>query len=163
MMEVVIRTLVLGIFATVAIDLWATFSNKVLGFPRTNWAMVGRWLGHIPKGKFIHNPVASSSPIQNELLVGWVFHYLVGIVYALLYITFVLALLDRVPTLLSAWIFGLLTIISPWFVMQPGLGLGICAIKAVQPNRVRLQNIIIHSIFGIVLYYAWIITNTFFK
>jgi hypothetical protein len=56
-MDVLIKILVFGVFATVIMDIWATFSNRVLKFPRTNCAMVGRWLGHIPKGKFYHDPV----------------------------------------------------------------------------------------------------------
>jgi hypothetical protein len=160
-MEVIIRALILGAFATVAIDVWAAFSNRVLKFPRTNWAMVGRWLGHIPNGEFIHNPIDSSPPIKNELLAGWVFHYVIGVTYALLYVILVLTKLENVPTLFSAWIFGLVTILSPWFVIQPGLGLGFCAVKAPQANLVRLQNIIIHSIFGIALYYGWVGTNLF--
>lgn len=88
--------------------------------------------------------------------MGWCFHYFVGMVYAALYVLVVSSVMDGVPTLLSAWVFGLVTILSPWFVMQPGLGLGICAVKAPRPNLVRVQNFIIHSIFGIALYIGWV-------
>lgn len=155
-MAVVFKALILGIFATIAIDLWATFSHKVLNWPRTNWAMVGRWLGHIPKGRFIHNPIASSPEISNERLLGWIFHYCIGVFYAAIYVMLVLYVLGGAPTLLSAWAFGLITILSPWFVMQPALGLGICASKAPKPNLVRAQNFIIHSIFGLALYGGWV-------
>lgn len=158
-MEVVIQILVLGILATVAIDIWATVSNKVLKLPRTNWTMVGRWLGHIPNGKVTHNPISSSAAIKHEQILGWAFHYFIGVTYAVLYVALVYTVLGKEPTLLSAWFFGLVTILSPWFVMQPGLGLGICAVKAEQPNLVRLQNFIIHSIFGMALYYGWVGTS----
>jgi len=160
-MEEAIRTVAIGIFATIAIDIWATLSNKVLKLPRTNWAMVGRWIGHIPSGKFAHHPISSSPVIKNELWVGWIFHYAVGVIYALLYVAYVFAMQDGAPTLASALVFGLITILSPWLLMQPALGLGICASKAPKPNLVRLQNLIIHSIFGIALYYGWMATNIF--
>lgn len=35
-MDVVIRTIAIGIIATIAIDIWATFANKMLMWPRTN-------------------------------------------------------------------------------------------------------------------------------
>lgn len=155
-MDMVLKALALGIFATVAIDMWAVFANKVLKLPRTNWAMVGRWLGHIPKGKFVHNPIGASPGIKSELLLGWCFHYLIGVIYALIYVVLVYVLLGGVPTLLSAWVFGVVTVLAPWFVMQPGLGLGICAVKAPKPTLARMQNLIIHSIFGIALYIGWI-------
>jgi len=158
-MGVSLQVLGLGIFATVCIDIWATFANKILKFPRTNWAMVGRWVGHIPGGKFIHHPVSASAPVKNEALIGWVFHYLIGIFYAAVYVVYVSIALNNVPTFMSALIFGWITLLSPWFIMQPGLGLGICAVKAPRPNLVRLQNLIIHSVFGIALYYGWVVVN----
>ena len=146
----------MGIIATAAIDLWATFSSKVLRIPRTNWAMVGRWIGHFPNGTFVHHPISASPAIGNELLLGWVFHYLVGIAYAAIYFVLVFLVLGNTPGPLSAWGFGLVTIVSPWFIMQPCLGLGILAANAPQPNLVRFQNIVIHSIFGIALYFGWV-------
>ncbi|MBV1914519.1 MAG: DUF2938 domain-containing protein [Pseudomonadales bacterium] len=160
-MEVAIQILIVGVLATVAIDIWATFANKMFKLPRTNWAMVGRWLGHIPSGKFTHISISSSPTIKYENTVGWVFHYSIGLSYAALYIGLVFTFLDGIPTLLSAWVFGLVTILSPWFVMQPCLGMGVCAVKAPEPNLVRINNFIIHSIFGIALYCGWIGINEF--
>ncbi len=158
-MEVVVKVLALGVFATAIIDIWATFSNRALKFPRTNWAMVGRWLGHIPSGKFIHNPVSSSPEIKYENSIGWVFHYSIGVTYAAIYVALVVWVLGANATLLAAWVFGLLTILSPWLILQPALGLGVCAVKAPKPNMVRAQNIAIHSIFGLALYYGWLGVN----
>lgn len=155
-MASVLQILLLGVFATAAIDIWATFSNKVLKFPRTNWAMVGRWLGHIPNGKFMHDPVSAAQEISYEEVLGWMFHYFIGIAYAAFYVLIVFLVLNGEPSLLSAWVFGLVTILSPWFIMQPCLGMGFFASKAAQPNLVRLQNFFIHSIFGIALYYGWV-------
>lgn len=158
-MESITRILITGILATVAIDIWATFANKVLKLPRTNWAMVGRWIGHIPHGKILHAPISAAPPINNENLLGWVFHYLIGIIYAALYVAYVHIARGGTPTLGSAFVFGLITILSPWLIMQPALGLGICAAKAPRPNLVRMQNLVIHSIFGVTLYYGWIATT----
>ncbi len=155
-MDGILKVLFLGVFATVAIDIWVTFSNRVLKFPRTNWAMVGRWLGHIPSGRLAHSSISSSPEIHHENTLGWVFHYFIGIVYAVLYILIILFVLGGEPSLLSAWVFGLATIFSPWFIMQPSLGMGFCASKAQKPNMVRLQNIAVHSIFGVALYYGWL-------
>ena len=159
-MDVVAQVLLAGLLATIAIDCWATFSNRVLDFPRTNWGMVGRWIGHIPTGKFIHRPIGSSAEINHENVLGWTFHYLIGFSYSALYSLLIFTFLHGTPTLLSAWLFGLATVLSPWFIMQPGLGLGVCAIKAPQPNLVRVNNIVIHSIFGIALYISWLLTST---
>lgn len=153
-MEQALRILVMGITATVAIDLWATFSNRVLGWPRTHWGMVGRWIGHMRYGRFTHTSIGSSAPVVHESLLGWVFHYVVGCLYAAIYLACVHVAHEGQPTLMSAVLFGWLTILSPWLLMQPALGLGICASKAPRPTLVRMQNLIIHSIFGLALYYS---------
>lgn len=160
-MDVLIKILLIGVFATVIMDIWATFSNRVLKFPRTNWAMVGRWIGHIPNGKFVHNPISSSSEIRYENIIGWMFHYFIGVIYSAIYVAIVIWIQGNNASLLTAWTFGLLTILSPWFILQPALGLGICAVKAPKPNMVRFQNLVIHSIFGIALYYGWLSVNLY--
>lgn len=154
-MEQALRALAMGLTATVAIDVWATFANRVLGWPRTNWRMVGRWIGHMPGGRFTHVSINSSPSIRHELAIGWAFHYVVGCIYAALYLMYVDAAQMGRPTLGSAVSFGLVTVLSPWLLMQPGLGLGICAARAPRPNLVRLQNLIIHTIFGLALYYSY--------
>jgi hypothetical protein len=158
-MEQALRVLVMGITATAAIDLWATFTNRMLGWPRTNWGMVGRWIGHMRDGQFTHISIGSSPPIVHESILGWVFHYVVGCVYAALYLMFVSTAQSGQPTLVSGVLFGLITILSPWLLMQPALGLGIFASKAPRPILVRLQNVTIHTIFGLALYYFYQLPN----
>ena len=158
-MEQAFRILVMGITATVAIDLWATFANRMRGWPRTNWGMVGRWIGHMREGQFKHISIGASPPIVHESIFGWVFHYAVGCIYAALYLVYVSTAQMGQPTLVSAVLFGLVTILSPWLLMQPALGLGICASKAPRSNLVRLQNLIIHTIFGLALYYSYQVSN----
>ena len=158
-MEQTLRILVMGITATVAIDLWATFANRMLGWPRTNWGLVGRWIGHMRDGQFTHVSIGASPTIVHESIIGWLFHYGVGCIYAALYLTYVNIVHMGQPTMASAVLFGLVTILSPWLLMQPALGLGICASKAPRPALVRMQNLIIHTIFGLVLYYSYHLSN----
>ncbi|HTU68350.1 MAG TPA: DUF2938 family protein [Steroidobacteraceae bacterium] len=159
-MDHALRILAMGLTATVAIDLWATFANRVLGWPRTNWSLVGRWIGHMRDGQFTHESIGSSPPIGHESIVGWAFHYLVGFLYAALYLVYVSAAQRGQPTVLSAVLFGLVTMLSPWLLMQPALGLGFCASIAPRPTLVRLQNLIIHVSFGLTLYYSYLASKT---
>jgi hypothetical protein len=158
-MEQALHILAMGITATVAVDLWATFTNRMLGWPRTNWGLVGRWIGHMRDGQFTHASIGSSPKILHESILGWVFHYLVGCIYAALYVMYVNIAQMGQPTLVSAVTFGLVTILSPWLLMQPALGLGICATKAPRSNLVRLQNFFIHTLFGMALYYSYHVSN----
>jgi len=116
--------------------------------------MVGRWIGHLPQGRFVHNKIANASPIRGELLLGWSVHYAIGVGFATLLVA--LFGLDwlRQPTIVPALVVGVVTVVLPLFVLQPGMGLGIAATKAPSPNAARLRSLMSHTIFGVGLYVA---------
>ena len=157
MINLLPQILIMGIVATVAIDLWLAVLNLGFNLPTTNWAMVGRWFGHLPSGKFIHSPITSSAEVKNEHFIGWILHYAIGIVYAFLYLVIVAFFIEGEASLLSALLFGLTTVIVPWFVLQPGMGLGVLARRASKPNVARLMSLSVHAIFGLSLYIGWVI------
>ena len=70
-----------GIGATVVMDAWLALLSR-LGVPSAGFAMVGRWVGHLRRGRFAHDAIAKAPAIGNELGLGWLTHYAVGIAYA---------------------------------------------------------------------------------
>ena len=140
--------ILMGLLATIAMDLWALALNRFAKEPLPNWAMPGRWVGHLPRGTVFHDKIADATSIQGELTIGWVFHYAVGITYGI-----VLALIMgpawlAQPSFTPAFIFSIATIGFGWFLLQPGLGLGWAASKTPNPWKVRSMNIAAHSIFA---------------
>lgn len=160
-MSTLMHGLVIGAVATVVIDLWALVL-KSFGLPTANWAMIGRWLGHMPRGQFVQPHIADAGPVNGERIFGWVFHYAVGIVYGIAWLWIVRDLMQRTPGLLSAIVFSLVLIVTPWFIMQPGLGHGIAASRTPKPWLVRGLNITVHTLFGVGLYLGWLLLNRFF-
>lgn len=151
-MEFLLRAVTIGIGATALFDLWQLLLNRLFGLPLPNWAMPGRWFAYLPRGKVSHEDIAKTPPVANELAIGWVMHYLVGILFA----GIVLAIwgLDwaRNPTFLPALIVGLATVGCGWFILQPGMGAGIAASKKPNADQIRLLNILGHTVFGIGLW-----------
>ena len=156
-MQLIKAGVLIGIIATIGLDIWAAFVKHVLRLPTANWALVGRWIGHMPRGVFTHSHIADSPPIRFELTIGWTTHYAVGIIYGVAYLLIVVTLMSSQPTLISALVFGLVTLAAPWFVMQPGMGAGICASRTPRPNLMRLINVSMHTVFGVSLYAAWLL------
>ena len=157
-MQLILTSIIIGVVATIAIDIWAEILSRGFKLPTTNWGMVGRWFGHLPKGKFIHKPISNSVKIKHELTIGWILHYAIGIGYGYAY----MLIIQGSPGITSALIFGLVTVLVPWFILQPGLGLGCIARLAPKPNIIRLINLSIHSIFGLGLYAGWLIYSQLF-
>ena len=151
-MDVLIRTVLIGIGATALLDLWAMLLKRVFGFPLPNWALVGRWFAHLPRGRFAHEDIGRSEPVRNELAVGWAAHYAVGILFAGIVVAIWGAGWIRNPTFLPALIVGLATVGCGWFILQPGMGAGIAASKRANANTVRALNIVGHTVFAIGLW-----------
>ena len=71
-------------------------------------------------------------PINNELIIGWVFHYSVAILYS---IFFYILLKYEIcnASLMNGVIFGFLSVIVPWFFFMPVLGKGFMGMKTPSP------------------------------
>ena len=48
--ETILRVVAIGIGATAVMDLWLLLL-KALGVPTLNFALLGRWVGHMPQGR----------------------------------------------------------------------------------------------------------------
>ncbi|WP_414643968.1 DUF2938 domain-containing protein [Bosea sp. (in: a-proteobacteria)] len=154
MLEVIGRSLAIGIGATALLDIWALFLNRAFGLPLANWAMVGRWFAYLPRGRFMHDTIADTPPVSNELAIGWIMHYLVGALFAGIVLLFWGLDWARNPTLLPALIVGVVTVGCGWFILQPGMGFGLAASKRPNANQVRLIGLINHVVFGLGLWLA---------
>jgi len=156
-MELAIQGVLIGVIATIGMDIWAAIVKYVLRLPTADWAMVGRWFGYMPQGAFVHRPISESAPIPNELVIGWIGHYVTGVVYGLAYLYIVQVFLPTGPSLNSALVFGLITLVAPWFIMQPAMGAGVFATKTPRPGLMRIINLSMHAVFGVSLYIGWLL------
>ena len=147
-----VGVVVVGLGATLFMDVWAMVLNRAVGIPLANYCLVGRWLRHMPEGKFVHASIAAASPKGSECAVGWVAHYVVGTVYALVFVAFVSGSWLARPTLLPAMLFGIVSVLVPFLIMQPSFGLGIAASRTPRPTQARLRSLMAHTVFGVGLY-----------
>jgi len=159
MFEFIWRSVVLGVADTALLDVWAMFLQRAFGIPPANWALVGRWVGHLPRGRFVHDDIGQAEPVPNELAIGWVFHYAVGIAFAAALLAIWGLGWARMPTLIPALIVGYVTIGCGWFILQPGMGAGVAASKRANAMQIRMLNILGHTVFGLGLYFAALLTR----
>ena len=122
--EFITGALIIGIGATLFMDIWALMLKNFFNVASLNYTMVGRWLGHLPKGHFSHKNIAEAGAITAETAIGWFSHYFIGVIFAAVLILLVGSEWLIKPTLFSALVFGVVTVIFPFFIMQPGMGVG---------------------------------------
>jgi hypothetical protein len=139
----------IGIGATLFTDLWNLFLKRVFNIQSLNFCFLGRWILHMPNGKFRHDNIKATPPKSMECVIGWIAHYSIGIVLTLFFI--ILAPDDWIirPTLLPALLYGICTVVFPLFILQPSLGLGLASSKTANPMQARIKSMMTHIIFGI--------------
>lgn len=151
-MGLLAKGVVVGFGATVLMDVWAIVLWKAFGQARPNWAPVGRWFWHLKNGVVFHDDIGKAEPYGHELALGWISHYAVGILYGVILALIVGEGWFAAPTFLPAWILGIVTVGAGWFLLQPGLGIGVAASKLPNANKVRVLNLVSHTVFALGLF-----------
>jgi hypothetical protein len=154
--DIVARSIVIGAGATAVMDLWAAFLRRWFRVASLDFALLGRWIGHFPRGRFRHESIGQAAPVRYERVIGWAAHYTIGVVFAaLLLAIWGFEWLQR-PTLIPPLIVSSATLVAPFFLMQPAMGAGIAASRTPRPNVARLRSVVTHTIYGLGLYTsAW--------
>lgn len=147
-----ITTVVLiGAGATVVMDVWLVFLKRV-GVQTLNFAFIGRWVGHLFRGRFSHTSIGKAQQIHGELTLGWITHYAVGVAFAGLLVAIQGIRWTSNPTLIPAIVIGMATVIFPLFLMQPAMGSGFAASKTPTPVKNCFRSVVNHSVFGLGLF-----------
>ena len=152
--EILLHSMVIGIGATLVMDLWGCIQQRLFKSPSLDYALVARWLGHFARGRFRHSSIMAASPIANERAWGWIVHYAIGIVFAALLVYLWGVEWVRNPTLAPALVVGVGTVAVPFFVMQPAFGIGIAGAHTPSPTITRLKSLAAHTAFGLGLFLA---------
>lgn len=145
---------VTGIGATLVMDGWWLAQKRLFGMRVLDYAMVGRWLGHLARGRLRHDAIQAAAPVAGERVIGWGAHYAIGVSIAALLLG--VAGLDwaHAPSPGPALAVGLASVAAPFLVLQPALGAGIAASRTPRPGAARRRSLVTHLVFGAGLYLA---------
>lgn len=148
----ILSAMVIGVGASLLMDLWNLLLKLTFGIPSLNYCLLGRWLRHMPSGTLRHASISAARPMRLECLFGWVAHYTIGAGLGVGFLFVVSGALLAQPAFWPALLWGIGTVVFPMFVMQPALGLGIAASKTAHPTQARAKSLATHAVFGVGLY-----------
>jgi hypothetical protein len=154
-----ISAILIGLGATLTTDLWALFLKRAFKITAPNYCLVGRWLRYMPEGTFTHLNIGSVPQKSAECMVGWIAHYLIGITFATTFVALAGNNWLQYPALIPAIVFGVGTVLMPFFIMQPAFGLGFAASKTSNPTQARFRSLMNHTVFGAGLYLFALLVN----
>lgn len=159
--EVAVRAIVMGVIGSAFMDVWSLFLRRRFNAQTLDYALLGRWIGHLPEGRFAHARIAAANPVRFERPLGWAAHYAIGVTFALLLLGIWGLDWAHSPTPWPPLLVGLGTVVAPWFVMQPAMGAGVAGSRSPNPRATRLRNLGTHAVYGAGLYvaavlFAWV-------
>ena len=152
-MQALCNIVLIGCGATAVMDLWVSLLRR-MGVQTLNFAFVGRWVGHMARGRFVHAAIREARPVAGELALGWFTHYAIGVLFAGVLVAFAGPNWMSNPTIGPALAVGIGTVVAPLFIMQPAMGSGFAASRTPAPFRNCLRSVINHTVFGGGLYAA---------
>ncbi|MEC8642123.1 MAG: DUF2938 family protein [Pseudomonadota bacterium] len=151
MSMVMLQIIAAGIGACIVFDLWQRVFAVFSGIPPSNWGMVGRWMLGLLGGRgLIARDLAARPAHPNEAVAGWILHYVVAVGYAVLY-----ALLMQAgwlgAGLVDGLVFGVISVVVPWFFFMPAMGNGMMARRTPNPPLACAMALVMHAVFGLAL------------
>lgn len=153
----------MGIGATLTFDLWTLFLKYAFKVTPSNFCLLGRWILYLREGIFQHATIVSTPQKNRECTVGWIAHYMTGITFAVGFITLASDSWLQQPTLIPALLFGIVTVLAPFFIMYPSFGFGVAASKTSNAVQTRVRSLINHVVFGCGLYLFGLLMNGLIK
>jgi len=148
----ILGAIAIGVGATLVMDLWNLFLKRAFSIPSLNYCLLGRWLRHMQGGTLRHASITAASQKRFECTVGWCAHYTIGVAFALVFVVLTGGDWLARPTVLPALLYGIGTVVFPFFIMQPAFGLGLAASRTPKPTQARLKSMGTHAVFGLGLY-----------
>jgi len=143
-----LQGIISGLFATIIFDLYQSSLKYAYDIEKPKWNLLGRYFLGYKENKFIRKNLIDDEELDNELLWGYFFHYLIGTIYGIVFVILNFLLFDY-PSIFLAYIFGFSTVLGSWcFLMPFAYNLGFFASKSDQRTSLLVQNLIAHFVFG---------------
>ncbi|KZN69225.1 DUF2938 family protein [Pseudoalteromonas luteoviolacea] len=142
---------VLGIGATLFMDLYTFALKRIFHVQSLDYALVGRWILHF-NCQFLHSNITQSLKKRYEGIVGWASHYVIGAAFGAMFLFLSEYFNVGVQSFVGSAVFGLVTVTLPFFIMQPCFGFGIAASNTPSPFTNRLKSVAAHAMYGTGIY-----------
>jgi hypothetical protein len=84
LIELAVRGALIGAGGAALMDVWAWLARRAFNVQGLDYALLGRWIGHFPRGRFFHDRIADAEPVRGERPLGWLAHYTIGVTFAVL-------------------------------------------------------------------------------
>ena len=155
-MNEVLVIVIAGVFSCLILDIFGRALLIFFKVPEPAYGVLGRWVFYMMRRGKIFNPtISAAAPISHELKIGWIFHYLISIAWAVVFHVIFFVFQAAELSYVNGLIFGAATTVAPLFIFMPLTGQGVLARKTPSPYFTSLVLLARHTIFGVAMLAAF--------
>ncbi len=146
-MMIFFKTAITGIGATLVMDLWSLYkipAQSTAAKLCAGWALDFM----VAQRKVLASYDCLNAANTREMFTGWVFHYLIGVIFAFVPLMLSATVWLSEPSLNIGILAGLSTLFAPFMILQPAFGFGIAASRTPRPWLARLLSLLTHLAYG---------------
>jgi hypothetical protein len=152
----VLDVIMIGVLATALLDGWVAILNR-MGVATLPMGLIGRWVGHMGRGRIAHAAIRQAASVRYETTLGWIVHYATGVAFAAVLGAVVGPGWLDAPTPGPALLMGALSVGMPLFIMQPAMGAGFASSRTPTPAKNVVRSVANHLVLGLGFYLAAVV------
>ena len=143
------RIFLVGMIATVTMDVLSGVAIKLRLISPLPPSLIGRWFASAARGRPFHHDIGKVTPVNSEIAIAVPVHYAIGVTLALAYLLSSTALGVNPRNPFVALGFGLTTNALPWLIMFPAMGDGWFGADGPPGSRLLLSSLVTHGFYGL--------------
>jgi hypothetical protein len=148
-MDLIVTGIFAGVLGTLVMDSLNYLVVRTRLISRIDLATIGRMAAGWARGRFCYANPNEMEQVRNEVLIGLITHYTIGVVLAVPYVLSWSFLVGGSPSPIWALVYGIATTVASWFFVYPSMGLGVFGRLSPEGMKATLSSLANHLFFGL--------------
>jgi len=148
-MDLIVTGVIAGVLGTLVMDSLNYLVARTRLISRIDVAMIGRMAAGWARGRFRYANPNEIQQVRNEVVIGFVTHYTIGVALAVPYMLGWSFLVGGPPSPVWALVYGIATTVASWFFVYPSMGLGGFGRLSPEGMKAPLSSLANHLFYGL--------------
>jgi hypothetical protein len=148
-MDLIVTGIFAGVLGTLVMDSLNYLVARTRLISRIDLATIGRMAAGWARGRFCYANPNEMEQVRNEVLIGLITHYTIGVVLAVPFVLGWSFLVGGSPSPAGALVYGIATTVASWFFVYPSMGLGVFGRLSPECIKAPLSSLANHLFYGL--------------
>jgi hypothetical protein len=148
-MNLIVLAIAAGVVGTLVMDSVNYALARIGILVKLDIAMIGRMAAGWSRGRFRYRHPGQMTAVKHEWWLGCITHYVISILFALIYVVGWRVLIGGAVSAIGALMFGVATSTASQFLVFPSMGLGVFGHRSPEGLRAPLSSLANHTFFGV--------------